>query len=77
MSVNIDIGDLDSYAINEGEVMNLSFSLAMMNNICAYNKVAKDMEIKLIKNFPMKIIYYLGDENAKMTFYLAPKINDN
>jgi len=77
MSVNIDIGDLDSYAINEGEVMNLSFSLAMLNNICAYNKVAKDMEIKLIKNFPMKIIYYLGDENTKMTFYLAPKINDN
>jgi hypothetical protein len=25
----------------------------------------------------MKLIYYLGDENAKMTFYLAPKINDD
>jgi hypothetical protein len=77
MSVNIDIEDLDSYAINEGEVMKLSFSLTMLNNICAYHKVAKDMEIKLVKNFPMKIIYYLGDEHSKMTFYLAPKINDD
>ena len=77
MSVNINIEDLDSYAINEGEVMKLSFSLAMLNNICAYHKVAKEMEIKLIKNFPMKIIYSLGLENATMTFYLAPKINDD
>jgi proliferating cell nuclear antigen PCNA len=77
MSVNINIDDLDYYSINEGEIMKLSFSLNILNNICAYNKVAKDMEIKLIKNFPMKIIYSLGDENAKMTFYLAPKINDD
>jgi len=77
MSVNINIEDLDSYAINEGEVMKLSFSLTMLNNICAYHKVAKEMEIKLIKNFPMKIIYSLGVEDATMTFYLAPKINDD
>uniref|UniRef100_A0A6C0JFU8 Proliferating cell nuclear antigen PCNA C-terminal domain-containing protein n=1 Tax=viral metagenome TaxID=1070528 RepID=A0A6C0JFU8_9ZZZZ len=77
MSVNIDISDLDSYAINEGEVMNISFSLAMMTNICAYHKVAKDMEIKLTKNFPMKVVYFLGSEDAKMTFYLAPKINED
>uniref|UniRef100_A0A6C0LAQ7 Proliferating cell nuclear antigen PCNA C-terminal domain-containing protein n=1 Tax=viral metagenome TaxID=1070528 RepID=A0A6C0LAQ7_9ZZZZ len=79
MSVNINIEDLDSYAINEGEVMKLSFSLTMLNNICAFSKVAKDMEIKLIKNYPMKIIYSLDStlEDAKMTFYLAPKINDD
>jgi len=79
MSVNIDIGDLDAYAINEGEEMKLSFSLMMLSNICAYHKVAKNMEIRLVKNFPMKIIYSLDNslENAKMTFYLAPKINDD
>jgi len=79
MNVNINIEDLDSYAINEGEVMKLSFSLTMLNNICAFSKVAKDMEIKLIKNYPMKIIYSLDSafEDAKMTFYLAPKINDD
>jgi len=77
MSVNINIDDLESYAINEGEIIHLSFSLNILNNICAYHKITKDIEVKFIKNFPMKLIYYLGDENAKMTFYLAPKINDN
>jgi proliferating cell nuclear antigen len=79
MNVKIDIDDLESYAINEGEIMKLSFSLTLLNNICAFSKVAKDMEIKLIKNFPMKIIYSLDTalDDAKMTFYLAPKINDD
>jgi len=85
MTVNIDIDDLDSYAINEGESINLSFSLNILNNICAYHKVTKNMEVKFIKNFPMKIIYYLDNtldstldsSSAKMTFYLAPKINDD
>jgi len=77
MTVNIDINDLDSYAINEGEEMKLSFSLTMLNNICAYSKISKDIEIKLVRDYPMKIIYYLGDPNTKMTFYLAPKMSDD
>ena len=43
------------------------------------NKLAKqNIEIKFTENFPMKMIYYLTPENdAKMTFYLAPKFNDD
>jgi hypothetical protein len=41
-----------------------------------YSKLAKDIEIKLTRDFPMKITYSLGDENSKLVFYLAPKIND-
>jgi proliferating cell nuclear antigen PCNA len=77
MTVNIDIDDLDSFAINEGENITLSFSLNILNNVCAYHKITKDMEVKFIKNFPMKIIYNLGQEDATMTFYIAPKINDD
>jgi hypothetical protein len=77
MTVNIDIDDLDSFAINEGENIMLSFSLNILNNVCAYHKITKDMEVKFIKNFPMKIIYNLGQEDATMTFYIAPKIQDD
>jgi DNA polymerase III sliding clamp (beta) subunit (PCNA family) len=46
-----------------------------------YNKIAKDIEIHLTDNYPMKLVYYLeenSDENgAKLVFYLAPKINDD
>jgi proliferating cell nuclear antigen PCNA len=75
MLVTINIDDLTAYSINEGESMNLSFSLNHLHNICMYNKIAKEVEIHLIENFPMKIIYALGSD-AKMVFYLAPKIND-
>ena len=78
MLVEINIDDLTSYAINEGETIHLSFSLALLHNICLYNKLVKDMEIHLTENYPMKIIFSLDNEmtDAKMTFYLAPKIND-
>jgi hypothetical protein len=37
------------------------------------------MEVHLTENFPMKIIYWLGHVggDAKLVFYLAPKINDD
>jgi hypothetical protein len=77
MLVEINIDDLTAYSINEGESMKLSFSLNVLHNICMYNKIAKDVEIRLTENFPMKITYLLGDDNCKMVFYLAPKINDD
>ena len=77
MLVDINIDDLTEYSITEGEVMKLSFSLSMLHNICMYNKLSKDVEIHLIKDFPMKIIYALDDDNAHFTFYLAPKIGDD
>ena len=77
MLVDINIDDLTEYSITEGEVMKLSFSLNMLHNICMYNKLSKEVEIHLIKDFPMKIIYALDDDNAHFTFYLAPKISDD
>ena len=77
MSVDISIEELSEYAIDEGETIRLSFSLTILHNICQYNKIAKDMEIQLIKDYPMKIKYSLGEQDANLTFYLAPKINDD
>jgi proliferating cell nuclear antigen PCNA len=79
MVVDINIDDLTEYSINEGEVMKLSFSLTMLHNICMYNKIAKEVEIHLTNDFPMKIKYLLGDDggDASFTFYLAPKIGDD
>jgi proliferating cell nuclear antigen len=77
MLVDINIDDLTSYAINEGETMKLSFSLNVLHNICMYNRLSKDIEIHLTENFPMKLVYSLGNEDAKISFYLAPKISDD
>lgn len=79
MFVEIKIEDLTSFSINEGETVNMSFSLTFLHNICLYNKLSKEIELKFSENVPMKIIYnIIGDEDgAKMVFYLAPKITDS
>ena len=76
MTVDIGIDDINAYSITEGENMKLSFALSMLNNICMYNKISKEIDIYLTANFPMKLVYNLGD-NANYTFYLAPKIGDD
>ena len=75
MAVEMKIDDLDSFAIDEGETLQVSFSLNYMQQICSCNKIAKEVEIKLSENYPLSVIYDLGEE-ASMKFYLAPKMND-
>uniref|UniRef100_A0A6C0D3S6 Proliferating cell nuclear antigen PCNA N-terminal domain-containing protein n=1 Tax=viral metagenome TaxID=1070528 RepID=A0A6C0D3S6_9ZZZZ len=79
MSVKIEIDELNEFSIDEGSELTMSYSLANLHNICAYSKIAKEMVVHLTENFPMKIIYWLGEVggDAKLVFYLAPKINDD
>ena len=76
MSVEMNIDDLTSFAINEGEELNMSFSLNYLHHICSFNKLSKEMEIKLCSQYPLSVIYDLGNEGS-MKFYLAPKIDDS
>jgi proliferating cell nuclear antigen PCNA len=78
MFVEIKIDDLTSFVIDEGGEVELAFSLAYLHNICLFNKISKDVDVKLSTNYPMKITYVLnGDENAILMFYLAPKMNSD
>jgi proliferating cell nuclear antigen len=77
MSVEININDLNEFSITEGDTIKTSFSLSFLHNICLYNKIAKELEIKIMSDFPIKMIYRLDDSDARMIFYLAPKINDD
>jgi proliferating cell nuclear antigen PCNA len=77
MSVEIKLDDVSSFSINEGSNLKLSFSLTYLHNICMYNKISKEIEIKLTENYPMKVIYNLSSEDSKIIFYLAPKVNDD
>ena len=76
MFVEIPIDDLHSFSIDEEESLHLSFSLYHLKNICLYSKIAKDIDINMSVNYPIKLVYHLDDENAKAIFYLAPKIED-
>ena len=78
MVVDIPIDDLSSFAIEEDQELDLSFSLVHLYNICSYSKIAKNIDISMTTNYPIRIQYLLDDvdSNAKLLFYLAPKMDD-
>jgi len=78
MCVEIKIDELTAYAIEEGEELVSSFSIQYLQNICLYNKLAKEVDVMFSREYPLKIVYFLGEKESsdlgKITFYLAPKI---
>ena len=84
MSVVVPIDDLSLFAINEGETIDMSFSLSHLHNICAFHKVSDNINIKISDNYPLKTTYLLEpagddddiDEKARIVVFLAPRIAD-
>ena len=76
MFVEINIDDVSGFAIDEGCELNLSFALTYLHNMCLYNKLSEEIELRFSANYPMKVVYHLGT-GASMSFFLAPKIDDD
>ena len=77
MSAQISIEDLNSFAIDEGEQLKMSFSLAHLHSIAQFNKLSKEVELKLKRGNPIQVVYNLGGDDTTLRFYLAPKIEDS
>ena len=61
MGADISIDDLEEFSIDEGEKIRLEFALRYLHDICQYQRLTKRVEIKLSADFPMMIMYRLGD----------------
>lgn len=61
MGAEISIDDLEEFSIDEGEKIRLEFALRYLHDICQYQRLTKRVEIKLSADFPMMILYRLGD----------------
>jgi hypothetical protein len=75
LQINIPIAKIDEYAIAEGTELKLSYSLNHLFKMCASTKLSAKMNIYFSEGMPMTIQYDLGD-NAKVRFFVAPKITD-
>ena len=73
MLVTIQIDDLTEYSINEGESIELAYSLSYVHKMCLTNKLSNEIQFSLSKDYPMKLKYDLG-ETSTLEFYIAPKI---
>ena len=77
MITRILIEDLTEFSIEENEIIQMEFALKYLYDICLYQKISKLVDLKISKDFPMRIMYPLGEENdATLLFYLAPKMAD-
>jgi len=77
MITRILIEDLTEFSIEENENIQMEFALRYLYDICLYQKLSKLVELKISKDFPIRIMYSLGIEtNATFLFYLAPKMAD-
>lgn len=76
MTVEIKIDEVSEYSIDEGKEVCLSYSLNYISNICKFHKIAREVQICLTAEYPMKMVYDIGG-GANMKFYLAPKIGED
>jgi hypothetical protein len=76
LKVNIPVDDLDEYAIAEGEEMSISFSLSHLCKMCLSMKMSSTINVALSCQYPMALMYNLGDD-SKVSFFIAPKVSDN
>lgn len=73
MLVTIPIDDLTEYSINEGETVDLSYSLTYVHKMCLTSKLSNEIQFSVSHEYPLKVRYDLG-ELSRMDFYLAPKV---
>lgn len=75
MITRILIEDLTEFSIEENENIQMEFALRYLYDICLYQKLSKLVELKISKDFPIRIMYPLGvEKDATFLFYLAPKM---
>jgi proliferating cell nuclear antigen PCNA len=75
LQINIPTNKVDEFAISEGAQINLSYSLNHLFKMCSSTKLSNKVDIYFSEGLPMTIQYDLG-ENAKVRFFVAPKIAD-
>ena len=61
MRTEINIDDLEEFSIDEGENIHMEFALRYLHDICQYQRLTKRIELKISADFPMMILYRLGD----------------
>ena len=74
LKVNIDIDDLNEFAISEDETLDISYSLNHVGKLCLSTKLGQNVSVAISSEYPMAIKYDLGDDSS-VAFFIAPKVN--
>ena len=75
VKANIDIDDLNEYAIEEDYEYKQNYSLEFMKLMTQFSKLSNEIFIGLSDSTPMKVEYKF--QEGVISLYLAPKIEDD
>ena len=76
MKVNISFDDVIEYSVEEDIQLRQSYSLKFVSMMCLFSKLSEEFIMAFSKERPMYGKYKLDDENSFVSFYLAPKVED-
>ena len=75
LKINIPVEQLDEYAIAEEQEVSVAFSLTHLCKMCTSIKLSGKINVSVSKDYPMLLVYNLGDD-SKVSFFIAPKVSD-
>jgi len=78
-TMNVEINDdhIISYASEENLELIRKFSTKYFKQACSFYKISENINLHLEVNSPIKIAYYIENEESYFKFYIAPKIDDD
>ena len=78
-TMNVEINDdhIISYASEENLELIRKFSTKYFKQACSFYKISENINLHLEADSPIKIAYYIENEESYFKFYIAPKIDDD
>lgn len=76
LKINIPVDDLEEYAVSEGDDLSVAFSLTHLCKMCTSIKMSQHINVSLSSEYPMLLVYNLGDD-SKVSFFVAPKVTND
>jgi proliferating cell nuclear antigen len=75
IKINIPIDNIQEYSINEGEEMNMCFSLNLLSKLSLSTKLSSSLYMNFKKNYPLQLKYIF--DNNTLIFYISYMIEND
>ena len=75
MKINIPFDDIEAYSIEEGEIIDVNYSLKYIKNMCLFSKISPTVNLHITNGTPMQLKYDM-ENDSYVRFYLAPQMEE-
>lgn len=72
----LNVSDLEGYSIVEDGNIQIDLSIQYLMNVVQFSRIAKDVDINMSKNYPMKFTYKLTEQDF-ISIWVSPRMEDD